>query len=622
MGVGKTTFTFSNDIITVDGDSTNINLTRDNQSYTNKLLHGYGNIYTFPSGVTDYVWSPTAAQLTKFFEEVPSQKTRLIDVYLDTYNGSTRVGRDTHALTVTLTEDTGKPTISDFSITDSNPITSSWGVILVGKSNVTASVTASGKYGATIASTVYDNTTKFNKGGYSNIGTVFDNIADYTSGDTGPGCLIACKVTDSRGFSSIETITGVQVLRYVSPRFKSFTVTRCDTSGNASDTGTKAKLDIGYFTRSVVKVNGVNKNTVTVSIGYKKISDTNYIYTDFTSTSSGGIDLPEMLDVTLDADEEYLFSFKITDMFESYVENGIGFSNYDNIMYVSSDGKHLLFNAETIAFGGKDSATIEMCGDKGVISVGKPDTLWGNEDSLVIEANDIAIKGSSSSIGSTATGTNSSTWAFCGTSAGSVSSGVSMYAVKSTDYSVTTKSTIDISPTRIAINDDINYASGNQVTVKGDVTANYHGIENLMWMYCVSTTGSTETLAKNWNAINYRTMITGTGLSYEYFTMGDNGLITFNKAGLYRLKLNVHGWSNGEGRIGCGIFNGSAEEYSSFTWSNGYVNATCEALLSVAANETRTLKCGGWPLSSSVATWYLRTGKGFTNLLVQYLGPA
>lgn len=135
MGVGKTTFEFSNSSIAIDGGSTNISLTRDNQSYTNKLSHGYDDIYTYPAGVTDYTWSPTASQLTKFFEEVPSQKTRLIDVYLDTYNGSTKVGRDVHALNVTLLDDTGKPDISSFDITADGLVSTGISTTFIGDDN-------------------------------------------------------------------------------------------------------------------------------------------------------------------------------------------------------------------------------------------------------------------------------------------------------------------------------------------------------------------------------------------------------------------------------------------------------------------------------------------------------
>ena len=86
MGVGKSTFTFSNSSITINGGSTTITITRDNQSYSHKLLHGYGVIATLPVGTTDYAWTPTASDLASFFSEIPNQKTRLIDVYLDTYN--------------------------------------------------------------------------------------------------------------------------------------------------------------------------------------------------------------------------------------------------------------------------------------------------------------------------------------------------------------------------------------------------------------------------------------------------------------------------------------------------------------------------------------------------------
>ena len=62
MGVGKSTFAFTNTAITLDGGSTTINITRDNQSYSHKLSHGYGTIATLAVGTTSYTWEPTADQ--------------------------------------------------------------------------------------------------------------------------------------------------------------------------------------------------------------------------------------------------------------------------------------------------------------------------------------------------------------------------------------------------------------------------------------------------------------------------------------------------------------------------------------------------------------------------------
>lgn len=324
MGVGKSTFAFTNTAITLDGGSTTIDITRDNQSYSHKLSHGYGIIATLAVGTTSYTWKPTAAQLTKFFEEVPNQKTRQIDIYLDTYNGSTLVGRDVHALTVTLSEATGKPTLSSFAINDSNATTKGWGILIYGKSVLTASQTATAKHGTTIAKTVYT----YEENEY---GSITDLIGSLPLATTPTNYVIGCKTVDSRGFVTTDSLTK-SCARYEAPTINMFEVIRCDTDGNEYDNGTKAKAIIkGSWT----SIGG--KNTVTFKIGYK-LKDTN-AYTYLTvSVSNGVIDYEELLSPTFEADSDYLFAVSLTDSLGgSFSDSDIGFSNGWSAISVSAD---------------------------------------------------------------------------------------------------------------------------------------------------------------------------------------------------------------------------------------------------------------------------------------------
>lgn len=337
MGVGKTTFKFSKSSITLDGiDSTVINLTRDNQSYTNKLSHGYGDIYTYPSGTVNYTWKPTAAQLTKFLEEVPAQKSRLIDVYLDTYNGSTKVGRDTHALTVTLTNEVGAPFIGGFTISDSNSITKNLDIIVDGKSKVTASFTATGKYGATIVKKFY----KHGSNEYSDFSSLLAALPLTTTPTT---YEIGYGATDSRGFK-LYSYHKKKVCKYQSPHLDTFEVVRCNTSGTESDTGTKAKVIIkGSW--AAMKVDTAYKNPATLKVGYKTKAATSYTYQTIT-VSAGTVNVSRLLSATLTAGTDYEFSVQLTDKFETYSDTGVGFSNVKNILYVSEDGKELVIGSD------------------------------------------------------------------------------------------------------------------------------------------------------------------------------------------------------------------------------------------------------------------------------------
>lgn len=334
MGVGKSTFAFTNTAITLDGESTTINITRDNQSYSHKLSHGYGSIATLAVGTTSYTWKPTAAQLTDFFKEVPNQKTRLIDVYLDTYNGSILVGRDVHALTVTLSETTGKATISGFAINDGNATTKGWGVIVDGKSTLTASKTVTANHGANITKAVFTY-------GSNEYMSVEDLVASLPLTTSPTNYTIGYKVTDSRGFVTTASLTK-SCAKYEAPTIDTLEMVRCDSSGNETEAGTKAKAIVKGSWASIG-----GKNTATFKLGYKLQNGDSYTYQTITVTN-GIVDVEQILSVTLSADSDYLFAVSLVDGLSGiFAEESIGFSNSKNIMYISADGEELVLGSSS-----------------------------------------------------------------------------------------------------------------------------------------------------------------------------------------------------------------------------------------------------------------------------------
>lgn len=349
MGVGKSTFTFSTSSITLDGGSTTISITRDNQSYSHKLRHGFGDIATLAVGTTSYTWTPTAAQLTKFFQEVPNQKTRQIDVTLDTYNGSTLVGSDVHALTVTLSEATGKPSISGFAITDSNSTTNGWGIIVDGKSTLTATATPTAKYGATISKNIF--TCTYSNKTYESY-YINDLIASLPTLSTSLRTFtIGYKSTDSRGFSNTATLSKT-VAKYQAPAIETFEVLRCNTNGVEADNGTKAKVTIkGSWAAMKIGATtsgtGDYKNPATLKVGYKTKAATSYTYQTI-SVLGGTVDVSQLLSATLTAGTDYEFSVTLTDtLSESASRSEVGFNNVGNILYVSADGKQLVIGSDS-----------------------------------------------------------------------------------------------------------------------------------------------------------------------------------------------------------------------------------------------------------------------------------
>lgn len=410
MSAGKSTFKFSAPTVEIDGGSTTINIICEDPSYSHKLLHSHGEITTLAAGTTSYTWKPTAAQLAEFFNEVPSQKSRSIDIYLDTYNRSTKVGRDIRSLTVTLSEATGKPTVSDFTITDSNATATSMGMIVVGKSTLTASAKATGKYAATISRNIF--TCEYDGKHYESY-SINDLIASLPLTTNVVVVTFGYKSTDSRGFSTTATL-GKGIVKYRAPHIDTFEVIRCDDSGNENDTGTKVKVVIkGSWV--AIPTGNLIRNPATLKVGYKTKDATDYTYQKITVVD-GTVDISQFLSVTLTTGTDYEFRVELTDRFETYSEDGVGFSNVNNILYVSADGQNLVigsdtgnnvaikpsgvdirnkstllatFNADSIKLGcNNQSSIIDLCNGSGSISASTEDNgvnlnVYGDHGALI-----------------------------------------------------------------------------------------------------------------------------------------------------------------------------------------------------------------------------------------------
>lgn len=394
MGVGKTTFTFSNPSITLDGGSTNINLTRDNQSYTNKLRHGFGDIYTFPAGVTDYTWKPTAAQLTKFWEEVPNQKTRQIDVTLDTYDGSTLVGSDCHALTVTLSEATGKPTGGSYTVTDANTVAKSMGIWV-------GCMSGCGQTGMSLTMPTFKYGARFNRSNWHissppmGNSPIFVNPRDalnFAAASFGKSGVvqvgISFSIQDTRGFWSDPVTNKYYVADYKAPHIDTFEVLRCDASGVEDDGGTKAKVTIkGSW--AAMKVGTAYKNAATLKVGYRVEGSTDAYTFQTISVSAGTIDISQLLSATLTANTDYEFSVILSDAFSaSDARSEVGFSNVGNILYVSPDGKQLVIGSDTGNNVSIDSDSVDIRDGSTVLASFTKDNIELSEGSLSIGYND------------------------------------------------------------------------------------------------------------------------------------------------------------------------------------------------------------------------------------------
>lgn len=309
--------------------------------YAHRLYHKYGTIAELPPGKTSYNWVITASDLSSFFEESPCQKKIQFEVLLDTYSDSsmkTKIGQDSCLLDATLTEELAKPTITNYKITDNNEVARNMGMIVNGKSNLSATQDIETKYGATISEISYTcNTLE-----YSDINDLIAALPLTYYGKVYP---IACKVKDSRGFTN-TVVLNKSCAKYRSPIISSCNIIRCDAEGNQSDNGTKAKIIVkGSFQSFNMH------NDFAGVVKYKTEKDTDYTEGWTFDILGNNIDDIEefsyehILDAIFDTETEYIFEVSFNDKFETIVADGTLFSNSKDILHVSSDGTEIIFGS-------------------------------------------------------------------------------------------------------------------------------------------------------------------------------------------------------------------------------------------------------------------------------------
>lgn len=89
-----------------------------------------------------------------FANQIPSSTSGYGTIYVDTYNGSTKIGTKSCRFDATVPASM-KPTIKSASVTvdnSANSVIKEWGLYVAGYSKVKVSATADGSYGSTVSS--------------------------------------------------------------------------------------------------------------------------------------------------------------------------------------------------------------------------------------------------------------------------------------------------------------------------------------------------------------------------------------------------------------------------------------------------------------------------------------
>ena len=179
-------------------------------------------------------------------------------IYVDTYNGSTKVGTKSCGFTATVPASV-KPTCA-VAVSDPTGHATTYGAYVKGLSKFKVVVTPTLAYKSGIKA--YSTTANGSK--YT--------AASFTTGVLkSSGTLsVSATVTDNRGRSGSAS-KSLTVLNYTAPNISKLTVGRCDSDGTANEQGAYVQVT---FSASVTALN--NKNTATYKLRYKKSTATSF----------------------------------------------------------------------------------------------------------------------------------------------------------------------------------------------------------------------------------------------------------------------------------------------------------------------------------------------------------
>lgn len=316
------------------GTSVTISIGRAASSYTHNLYYKVANGSNVAIGTgiaTSKVWNIPANLL-------PNNSSAPVTITCDTYNGSTKVGTSTCAMTVTVPS-AAVPSITAVTVSesaDTSDIETKFGVYVQNQSRLEVLIDAAGIYGSTISSysTVVDGTT------YT--GSAFTTNPIASSGDV----IIKTTVRDSRGKTATYTET-VSVVEYTAPTLSNVYASRCDENGLAKEDGTYLKVE---YTYSISSVNVMNDKLL--EIQYKADgSDTwNAFITDSSEYTRTNVTVRSSSEL-LDTDASYAVRIMVSDYFYS------GETAVVNVRQVSAAFTLINFgaNGRSIAIGQQSS---------------------------------------------------------------------------------------------------------------------------------------------------------------------------------------------------------------------------------------------------------------------------
>ena len=239
------------------GSAIPISTNRKSSTFTHILKWNWaGKSGTIASNVgASYSWTPAIATFAPYLTDATSDNCKIT---CETYdNNDNKIGSKTTSFTLAIPT-TVVPTLSSVTCSDGNGYLGTYGAYVQSKSDVKATVTATGIYGSTISSytVTLDDVTANNESNVVDIGI------PYNTGSR----TVTAKVVDSRGRTATKTTT-ITVAAYSAPDISASWAKRWNTStGQEDDESSTVRV---HAQGSVANVNSKGLNQGTVKIEYQ-----------------------------------------------------------------------------------------------------------------------------------------------------------------------------------------------------------------------------------------------------------------------------------------------------------------------------------------------------------------
>lgn len=256
---------------TTIGGTMTVTIARAVSTFTHQLWYKVGNSAWYDLGKnigTSKAFTIDIATANQF----PNAMTGTLQLCVRTFSGSTTIGNDYyHNVTVSVPAYT--PTISAIKLTGNNLLN---GEYVQGKSTVTAEITATTLYGATIKS--ISSTVD---------GKIYSGNKFTTSALSSGSKTVSVTVTDTRGKTATLASSTITVRDYANPTITEFTLVRqsTETTVVATVKGSVASVNSKNAKTIQVTLNGVTQTITSSSYTINGTTTFTNVPTDYTLTS-------------------------------------------------------------------------------------------------------------------------------------------------------------------------------------------------------------------------------------------------------------------------------------------------------------------------------------------------